>query len=298
MKHIFDTKVAELYGMAEAAILENFNFWILHNKANNTNYHDGYYWTYNSTKALNELFPYLSVGQIRRAIDHLKKEGVIITGNYNNLKMDRKLWYAITEKGQALFDNENSNCILQNSKNDLLISANAIAQNSKAIAYINANINEYNAAQPQQKDDTYHDTLYDTAIADYQNNIHPLSSPIEKEQLVALIEEAGAGNVIEAIKRAVKNNARRLSYIETVAKGLADGIDFEAKKKQKPQNNIPEDIRKRLEDIAYARASESSYTELEWKILGKVDYPTFRMRKDGTQEQWFNKLCEAYLEVK
>ena len=100
--HFFDIKVAELYGVNCAIILENIYYWIEHNRANGTNFHDGRYWTFNSTKAFKELFPYLSKKQIETALNKLREEGILLTGNYNQLKYDRTLWYAITEKGYSI----------------------------------------------------------------------------------------------------------------------------------------------------------------------------------------------------
>lgn len=102
MKHLFDVDIAKLYGVNAAAILENFWHWIRHNEANGTNFYDGYYWTFNSRKALRELFPYLSEKQINTALKKLIDDGIIITGNYNKVAYDRTLWYAITEKGKSM----------------------------------------------------------------------------------------------------------------------------------------------------------------------------------------------------
>lgn len=100
--HYFDIKIAELYGINCAVILQNLWHWIRKNEANGTNFHDGYYWTYNSTKAFKELFPYLSQKQIETALKKLRDEDIIITGNYNAIKYDRTLWYAITQKGKSI----------------------------------------------------------------------------------------------------------------------------------------------------------------------------------------------------
>lgn len=100
--HYFDIKVAELYGVNCAVILQNLWHWIRKNEANGVNFHDGSYWTYNSTKAFRELFPYLTQKQIETALKKLRDEEIIITGNYNAVKYDRTLWYAITEKGKSI----------------------------------------------------------------------------------------------------------------------------------------------------------------------------------------------------
>ena len=100
--HFFDIEVAKLYGVNCAVILQNIWHWVKKNEANGKNFYDGAYWTYNSTKAFKELFPYLSQKQIETALKKLRDDGIIITGNYNALKYDRTLWYAVTEKGKSI----------------------------------------------------------------------------------------------------------------------------------------------------------------------------------------------------
>lgn len=107
MKHLFDVEVAVEYGVNCAIILENFCYWIEKNKANKINFYDGYYWTYNSVRAFNELFPYMSQKQITTAIKKLEEEQLIISGNYNKLPWDRTKWYALTEKGYSILQKSN-----------------------------------------------------------------------------------------------------------------------------------------------------------------------------------------------
>lgn len=107
MTHSFSVKAASEYGLNEAIILNNLRYWIAHNAANEKNFYDGRYWTYNSNAAFCKLFPYLSEKKIRNALKHLQEEGIIITGNYNKSAYDRTLWYAFTEKGASIFLSEN-----------------------------------------------------------------------------------------------------------------------------------------------------------------------------------------------
>lgn len=100
--HYFDVNIAKLYGVNCAVILQNIWHWVRKNEANGTNFHDGRYWTYNSTKAFQELFPYLSQKQIETALKKLRDEEIIVTGNYNTMKYDRTLWYAVTQKGKCI----------------------------------------------------------------------------------------------------------------------------------------------------------------------------------------------------
>ena len=74
MQHSFDVDIAKEYGILEAILINNIWFWIEKNKANNKNYFDGFYWTYNSTRAFKELFPYVSERQIKSALKHLRED--------------------------------------------------------------------------------------------------------------------------------------------------------------------------------------------------------------------------------
>ena len=102
MIHVFDTDVAKKYGVNAAIILQNIAYWIMQNEANETNFYDGRYWTFNSKRAYGELFPYMSAKQIRTAIEKLVEDGVLVTGNYNKLAYDRTAWYSLTEKGKSI----------------------------------------------------------------------------------------------------------------------------------------------------------------------------------------------------
>lgn len=131
MIHNFETNIAEKYGINAAIILQNMYYWIEKNRANEKHFHDGYYWTYNSMKAFEELFPYMSNKQIRGALKKLEDDGIIIDGNYNNSPYDRTKWYAITEAGYELF--QDGKCICQKGQIDSLERANEIATEGEPI---------------------------------------------------------------------------------------------------------------------------------------------------------------------
>lgn len=110
MQHHFDIEIAEAYGLNEAIILNNIRFWVIHNEANGTNYHDGRHWTYNSMKAFEKLFPYMKPFAIRTALKALEENGLIITGNYNKSSYDRTKWYTLSDKAKLMFSQLNSIC--------------------------------------------------------------------------------------------------------------------------------------------------------------------------------------------
>lgn len=95
--HSFYIEEAEKHGVEKAVILYNLRFWLEKNKANDTNKHDGYYWTYNSVEAFAKLFPYLSKHKISRILKQLETDGYILTGHYNQKSYDRTKWYTLPE---------------------------------------------------------------------------------------------------------------------------------------------------------------------------------------------------------
>ena len=161
MQHNFDVEIATEYGVNEAIILNNLYFWIAKNEANEQNFHDGYYWTYNSVKAFNKLFPYLSPKKIKNALNHLINEGILITGNYNEVTWDRTLWYALTEKGLALF--QKGKCISPKGQMEDAKKENGLVQKGKPIPYINTDNKTDNKERVEKPDieevvQAYHDT--------------------------------------------------------------------------------------------------------------------------------------------
>ena len=98
MDYQFDVDHAKRYGLEEAVMLHNFIFWIRHNHANRKNQHDGRTWTYNTLEAFGELFPFWSVKQIRRILDSLLEQRVLVKGNHNARAYDRTCWYALANE--------------------------------------------------------------------------------------------------------------------------------------------------------------------------------------------------------
>lgn len=98
MMYQFDVRVAMEYGVEEAVLIQNIYFWVKHNEVNNTNFHDGRYWTFNSAKAFTEIFPFWNEVKIKRMLKKLEEKGALLTGNYNKIPYDRTKWYTLSDK--------------------------------------------------------------------------------------------------------------------------------------------------------------------------------------------------------
>lgn len=90
--------LAKKIGLNEAIILQQIHYWNEINKRTNSNFKDGHYWTFNSVQEWREQFPFWSGRTIQRTITNLEKMKLVITGNYNKLKIDRTKWYRIDYK--------------------------------------------------------------------------------------------------------------------------------------------------------------------------------------------------------
>lgn len=177
MEHSFNIELAAKYGIEEAIIIKNIQFWIDKNKANDRHFYDGKFWTYNSVKAFTELFPYMSESKIRRTLENLVSKGVLIKGNFNQSGYDRTLWYAF-----------------QNEQMDLSESTNGVVQNDEPI--------------PDSKQDGKQEVSFEEKYKFFLKSFNEITGKHfrgdtkSKKNLKARIKE---GYTYENIKKAIKN---------------------------------------------------------------------------------------------
>ncbi len=125
--------VAARYGFEEAVFLHSLMFWYRTNRANDRNFRDGRWWTYNTIKAFEDIFPWWSAKQIRRIADSCREQGALVTGNYNQDRRDRTVWYSPGDELLALYglDAETGNCNCPNGQMQLPEQAGEDAQTGK-----------------------------------------------------------------------------------------------------------------------------------------------------------------------
>ena len=147
MNHSFNVKVAEEFGIEKAILLENFYFWIIKNRANNKNLHNGRYYTYNTAEAFEKLFPYMKarrIAQLLREMEH--EDGLLISGQFNNY--DRTKSYTLTDIAMSYFEvaiiqkldnGEYKNSTMENQENVSCLNTD-----------INTDVNTYSCSTQQQ----------------------------------------------------------------------------------------------------------------------------------------------------
>lgn len=86
----------DMSGLNKAIIINQINYWNDINEKTNNNFKDGYYWVYNTYETWVENdFPYWSVDTVKRAITALENIGIVVSANYNRMKIDKTKWYRI-----------------------------------------------------------------------------------------------------------------------------------------------------------------------------------------------------------
>ena len=88
-------ELATLLGLNEAIVLQQVHYWCNHNERAGNNFRDGYYWCFNAYTKWHEEFPWWGDKTIRTTFRKLENLGLLVTGNYNRVKMDRTKWYRI-----------------------------------------------------------------------------------------------------------------------------------------------------------------------------------------------------------
>jgi hypothetical protein len=152
MKHLCDVEMAKLIGTDPSLFLENIAFWIKHNYSNDTNYHEGRYWTFNTQEALVDFFPYWSRDQIKRIIKKCHDAGMLVKGNFNKLSYDRTTWFSLSDEAHKHYGlNLGRNSLRHQAKSP--VSLDDIAQPIPDINHIQTQIRSKDKAQRKKRVD-------------------------------------------------------------------------------------------------------------------------------------------------
>lgn len=89
--------IALAVGLNEGIFLQQLHYWInIKIKSGETRHCiDGHWWVYNSYREWHQQMPWWSERTIRRIIDELRDDNIIIVSSELGNPMDRRLWYTI-----------------------------------------------------------------------------------------------------------------------------------------------------------------------------------------------------------
>src|SRR5690606_5241626 len=230
--------LAEKIGLNEAIMLQQIHFWLTrkpHEK-------DGRQWIYNTYAEWATQFPFWSESTIKRTIRSLEKKGLIITGNYNRVKIDKTKWYTIDyEKLERMTSPSGQNDLSSGSKwshgtgqndptntrdytdntTDIYIYDIFDHWNSKGIikhrkmnaqmkSHINARLKEYSFEELKKAIDNYATVLNDDKY--YWTHKWSLQDFMKPNNVARFVDEAEPLN--NFLNKSKRNSAQR--FIEEV----------------------------------------------------------------------------------
>jgi len=88
-------ELACMIGLNEAIVLQQVHYWVVKNTEAKRNFRDGFFWVFNSYSDWQKQFPWWSDRTVKRIFIKLEDSGLLVSGNYNKLRMDRTKWYRI-----------------------------------------------------------------------------------------------------------------------------------------------------------------------------------------------------------
>ncbi len=243
---VVDTVLATKIGLNEAIVLQQVHYWIEINRTKQTNFYEDSFWTYNSMKEWNKSFPFFGEKTLNRIFKNLEKLGILKTGNFNKLRMDRTKWYTIDysklesyinelETNENEIENEcleEENASGQVDQMHLPEKENASGQNDQMEVDKLSECNGSNCPNANGQNDLtntrdftktsseiFSETSSSSSIKDvvefFSNNFY-LPQAYEAELFKDWVNSCSVDLVIEAMKTTRKNNARSMRYIERV----------------------------------------------------------------------------------
>lgn len=177
--HSFNIKLAIEVGIEKSLLLGRINYFVEHNSKVGKCFRDGYFWMYDTSSALAEVYPYMNENSIRRWMLDLEKEGWIRTGNYNSKAYDKTKWYTI---GPRMIEWLSSESLVQNERR----SEESLVQNEQGS-----------------------DDLFSSDAENCSNSkVFPLSPTQEDKSLVQ--NEQGSGKSLVQNERSIVQNERSI----------------------------------------------------------------------------------------
>ena len=189
---VINPEAARILGLNEAIVLQQLHYWI----SKNTNIRDGRSWVYNTMQEWQEQFSFWSVSTIRRTLESLQASGIVLTGNYNERKFDKTLWYTIDYDAlDAIVKIRKSICskwtngTAQNEQKDVPKLSKPIPKTT--IDYTKTNIKKESKSRPISE------KSYDELVSEYTDNIDLQKAVYEYIKMRKLIKRPLTNRALE-----------------------------------------------------------------------------------------------------
>ena len=274
------------YGPEAALLLSYFEHWVgaAEFRKDPSKFHDGRYWTYASLNTISGVFKGISKTTIRRVIDLLVKENLLLKGNFNKFKWDKTVWYSLTDKYyqklREYTDMDSKGCaktaqvVCQNGTGVCQNGTTIPIQSTYSIPYKGDNKQTQPAKQVNEEaDNRFPETKYDQetygkAMDAYSKYIGYPVEASSTEIVCGMVDDYGLEPVLYGFKVAYKNKVRNLRYVESCAR------NYDPHKKSPPRRRHKNDVAASVAEVQRmlaeqeARAAANGSHEEE----GEVDF--------------------------
>lgn len=102
MYHTLNISLARRLGVNAALLAQYIWNEVCKKEFAGRDYFEGKYWMRSSQMMFTAVMPYLSKHMVRRALECLMKQGVIVRGKHSDSPFDHTSWYAFTQFGALL----------------------------------------------------------------------------------------------------------------------------------------------------------------------------------------------------
>lgn len=229
---LIQPSLAKVVGLNEAIVLQQLHYWL----QKSTNERDGRRWVYNTTKDWAEQFPFWSEDTIKRIMRGLRDQGIVVTATYNQMAIDRTLWYSV--------DYEKLDAIVRNRPSIRASCTNGLGQvaptNNHRLPETNTSSSSDGAESHKEEKPEPKFKLTDEELAAifrcWHDNMPGMLTPILTDEIKDWGGEYGAAAVIKAITAAVIAGVRKPSYVNGILEREASGEDRKPKESKQYQN--------------------------------------------------------------
>jgi hypothetical protein len=88
-------RFAKAVGTSEALVFGQIYYWCKVYSKDSEHYKDGRVWVFNTYEGWQAQIENLSLSTVKRSLKNLEASGLIVTGKYNKINIDRTKWYSV-----------------------------------------------------------------------------------------------------------------------------------------------------------------------------------------------------------
>jgi DnaD/phage-associated family protein len=244
--------LAETVGLNESIVLQQLHYWL----KESSHIYDGYKWIYNTYSNWKEQFPFWSDKTIRRIITKLENQGLIVTGNYNKLGIDKTKWYRIDyEKLEILTSPSGQNDQMDGT--DCPVEAVNLTTPLPEITTENTTEKKEGEEEAPSPDPN--------PFQFFEENGFGVIGGYIAEKIGQWCDDLSPELVLEAMKIAVEYGAKNWNYVERILRNWAD---------------------KKLTTVEQVHAALLEFRERKAKQRDNPKYPNKQKRTEIVPDWW------------